>query len=78
LRVRSVSREEVWASAGVQGAWVGGWGCEAYKGVFVFVEPEALFVVVLLRDRRGRDKDCGWPIFRDLFCEISALSPALP
>ena len=27
LRVRSVSREEVWASAGVQGAWVG--GCEA-------------------------------------------------
>ena len=24
LRVRSVSREEVWASAGVQGAWVGG------------------------------------------------------
>jgi len=22
--VRSVSREEVWASAGVQGAWVGG------------------------------------------------------
>ena len=29
LRVRSVSREEVWASAGVQGAWVGGCGCEA-------------------------------------------------
>jgi len=27
--VRSVSREEVWASAGVQGAWVGGCGCEA-------------------------------------------------
>jgi len=24
LRMRSVSREEVWASAGVQGAWVGG------------------------------------------------------
>jgi len=24
LRVRSVSREEVWASAGVQGAWVSG------------------------------------------------------
>ena len=23
MRVRSVSREEVWASAGVQGAWVG-------------------------------------------------------
>ena len=28
LRVRSVSREEVWASAGVQGAWVGACGCE--------------------------------------------------
>ena len=25
LRVRSVSREEAWASASVQGAWVGGW-----------------------------------------------------
>jgi len=29
LRVRSVSRGEAWASAGVQGAWVGGCGCEA-------------------------------------------------
>ena len=29
LRVRSVSREEAWASAGVQGAWVSGCGCEA-------------------------------------------------
>ena len=29
LRVRSVSREEAWASAGVHGAWVGGCGCEA-------------------------------------------------
>ena len=29
LRVRSVSREEVWESAGVRGAWVGGCGCEA-------------------------------------------------
>jgi len=29
LRVSLVSREEVWASAGVQGAWVGGCGCEA-------------------------------------------------
>ena len=49
LRVRSVSREEVWASAGVQGAWMGGCGCgcEADQGVFVFVESEALFVVVL-------------------------------
>ena len=26
MRVRSVSREEAWASAGVQGAWVGGCG----------------------------------------------------
>ena len=51
LRVRSVSREEVWASAGVQGAWVVGCGCEADKGMFVFVESEALFVVVL--PRRG-------------------------
>ena len=51
LRVRSVSREEVWLSAGVQGAWVGGCGCEADKGVFVFVESEALFVVAL--PRRG-------------------------
>jgi len=42
LRVRSVSREEIWASAGVHGAWVGGCGCEADKGVFVFVESEAL------------------------------------
>ena len=51
LRVRSVSREEVWASAGVQSAWVGGCGCEADTGVFVFVESEAFFVVVL--PRRG-------------------------
>ena len=29
LRMRSVSREEAWASAGVQGAWVSGCGCEA-------------------------------------------------
>ena len=29
LRVRSVSKEEAWASAGVQGAWVGGFGYEA-------------------------------------------------
>jgi len=29
LRVRSVSREEAWASAGVKGAWVRGCGCEA-------------------------------------------------
>ena len=29
LRVRSVSREEAWASVGVQGAWVSGCGCEA-------------------------------------------------
>ena len=33
LRVRSVPREEAWASAGVQGAWVSGCGCEADKGV---------------------------------------------
>ena len=33
LRVRSVSREEAWASAGVQGAWVSGYGCEADWGV---------------------------------------------
>ena len=26
MRVRSVSRGKVWASAGVQGAWVGGCG----------------------------------------------------
>ena len=29
LRVRSVSREGAWASAGVQGAWISGCGCEA-------------------------------------------------
>jgi len=52
--VRSVSREEVWASAGVQGAWVGGCGCEADQGVFVFVESEALFVVVHILGRDGR------------------------
>ena len=28
LRVRLVSGGEVWASAGVQGAWVSGCGCE--------------------------------------------------
>ena len=34
LRVRSVSREEVWASAGVQSAWVVGCGCvTVYCGV---------------------------------------------
>ena len=46
-------REEAWASAGVQGARVGGCGCEADYGVFVFVESEALFVVVLPR------RDCA-------------------
>ena len=46
LRARLVPREEAWASAGVQSAWVGGCGCEADWGVFVFVfvESEALFV----------------------------------
>ena len=29
LRVRSVSREEAWASAGMQDAWVSWCGCEA-------------------------------------------------
>ena len=29
LRVRSVSREKAWASAGVRCAWVSGCGCEA-------------------------------------------------
>ena len=29
LRVRSVSREDAWASAGVKDAWVSGCGCEA-------------------------------------------------
>ena len=29
LCVRSMSREEAWASAGIQGAWMGGCGCEA-------------------------------------------------
>ena len=29
LRVRSVSREEAWAGACVQGAWVSGCGCKA-------------------------------------------------
>jgi hypothetical protein len=29
LRARSVSRDEAWASAGVQGAWVSRFGCEA-------------------------------------------------
>ena len=29
LRVRSVSREQAWASACVLGAWVNGCGCEA-------------------------------------------------
>ena len=29
LRVRSVSSEEAWASAGMQDAWLSGCGCEA-------------------------------------------------
>ena len=33
LRVRSVSREEAWASAGVQDAWVSECGFEADKCV---------------------------------------------
>ena len=33
LRVRSVSREEAWASAGVNDAWVSGCGCETDEGV---------------------------------------------
>jgi hypothetical protein len=33
LRVRPVSREEAWASAGVQGAWVSECWCEADKCV---------------------------------------------
>ena len=33
---REVSAErEVWAGAGVQGAWVGGCGCEADWGAFI-------------------------------------------
>ena len=51
LRVKSVSREEAWASADVQGAWVSGCGCEADWGVLSIVESEAFFVVVL--PRRG-------------------------
>ena len=35
MRVRLVSREEVWASAGVQGGWVGGCGCD--KGHYLKV-----------------------------------------
>jgi len=33
LRVRLVSREEVWASAGVEGAWVGGCRRARHPGV---------------------------------------------
>ena len=62
LRVRSVSREEEWASAGVQGAWVSGCGeCEAEKGVLGAVESEAFFVVVL--PRRGRARHRMSPVF---------------
>ena len=39
LRVRSVSREEACASAGVQGAWVSGCGCEADWGVLWSQRP---------------------------------------
>ena len=46
LRVWSVSREDAWASAGVQGAWVSGFECEADQGVLGVVESEAFFVVV--------------------------------
>ena len=43
LRVRSVSREEAWASAGVQVAWVSGCGCEADKGVLWSQRPSLLW-----------------------------------
>ena len=43
LRVRSLPREEVWASAGVQGALVSGCGCEAYKGVLWSQRPSLLW-----------------------------------
>ena len=39
LRVRSVPREGVWASADVQGAWVSGCGCEADKVVLWSQKP---------------------------------------
>ena len=39
LRVKSVSREEAWASADVQGAWVSGCGCEADWGVLWSQRP---------------------------------------
>ena len=39
LRVRSVSREGTWASAGVQDAWVSGCGCEADWGVLWSQRP---------------------------------------
>ena len=53
LRVRSVSREEVWASAGMQGAWVSGCGCEADWRV---MESEASFVVVFPRRACARHR----------------------
>ena len=45
LRVRSVSREGAWASAGVQvqGAWVSGCGCEADWGVLWSQRPSLLW-----------------------------------
>jgi hypothetical protein len=43
LRVRSMPREEAWASAGVQGAWVSGCGCEADYGVLWIQKPPLLW-----------------------------------
>ena len=43
LRVRSVSRGEVWASAGMQGAWVSGCGCEADQGMLRSQRPSLLW-----------------------------------
>ena len=43
LRVRSVLKEKVLASAGVQGAWVSGGGCEADQGVLWSQRPSLLW-----------------------------------
>ena len=43
LRVQTLSKEEAWASAGVQGAWVSACRCEADQGALWSQRPSLLW-----------------------------------
>ena len=62
MRVGSVSREEVWASAGVQGAWVGACGTTQKGGFAVYkyaVENAPRAAPLKARTRVAEDAPLG-------------------